>query len=43
VTAADPLEAAPKPPPEEAPVVEVTNPEAVVEVAVPVADKFTAP
>jgi hypothetical protein len=39
----DPVEAAPEPPPEEAPAVEVPDPEAVVEDAVPVAGKFTAP
>jgi hypothetical protein len=46
VTVADPLdpvEAAPEPPPAEAPAVEVPDPEAVVEDAVPVAGKFTAP
>ena len=39
----DPVEAAPEPPPEEAPAVEFPDPEAVVEDAVPVAGKFTAP
>ena len=46
MTAADPLdpaEAAPEPPPEEGPAVEVADPEAAVEDAVPVAGKFTAP
>jgi hypothetical protein len=46
VTAAnplDPVEDAPEPPPEKAPAVEVTDPDAVVEDAVPVAGKFTAP
>ena len=46
VPAADPLdrvEAAAEPPPEEAPAVEVVDPEAVLEGAVPVAGKFTAP
>jgi len=39
----DPVEAAPEPPPEEAPAVEVPDPEGAVEDAVPVAGKFTAP
>jgi len=46
VPAADPLdrvEAAAEPPPEEAPAVEVVDPEAVLEGAVPLAGKFTAP
>jgi hypothetical protein len=47
VNVADPLDpveaAAPEPPPEEAPAVAVPDPEAVVEDAVPVAGKFTAP
>jgi hypothetical protein len=43
--ALDPAEAAPapEPPPEEAPVVRLPDPEAAVEDAVPVAGKFTAP
>jgi hypothetical protein len=46
VTVADPLdpvEAAPEPPLEEAPAVEVPDPEAAVEDTVPVAGKLTAP